>query len=245
MFPKDAHGVHDNVHARQAATPVGGRVVGGEVDGDAFVAGPAPGQGIPVTQGQDEGVAARGERIGERAADEPGGAGEQDAQRSAAPPSLRAFATRVLATGTVASVASSLAATLLGHHRTRSYASASNATSHWVWGDEAGDRHRADVPHTLVGYCIHHASSVFWATAYEGWLASRRPPHPVAAAAAVTLVAYMVDYHVVPRRLTPGFERHLHKGDMLLTYVAFGAGLAAAALWRQHQDGPPPPGHSE
>lgn len=102
-----------------------------------------------------------------------------------------------------------------------------------MWGEEAKYRRCTDVPHTLVGYAIHHACSVFWACGYEALMATRRPPAPEVGAGAVALVAYVVDYHLIPERLTPGFEGHLRKRDMLATYVAFAAGLAAAQRMRR------------
>lgn len=133
----------------------------------------------------------------------------------------------------MASVASTLAASLLAHACTGSYASATNATSHWVWGARAKARHRADLPHTALGYGIHHASSLLWACVFERWLAARRAPAPAVAAAAVTTLAYVADYHVVPARLTPGFERHLPRRALFVIYGAFAAGLALTALYRR------------
>lgn len=52
------------------------------------------------------------------------------------------------------------------------------------------------------------------------------------ATATTALVAYVVDYHVVPKRVTPGFESRLPKGTLGLTYVALGAGFARAAVLR-------------
>ena len=123
----------------------------------------------------------------------------------------------------------------LARARTGSYASGTNATSHWLWGESAKQRHAADLPHTAVGYAIHHASSLLWAFAFERWLAARRPPHPVRAAATVTAVAYVVDYRVVPKRLTPGFEQHLPRRARFAAYAAFAAGLAVTALYRHRR----------
>jgi hypothetical protein len=55
------------------------------------------------------------------------------------------------------------------------------------------------------------------------------------AAATTALLAYIVGYHVVPKRGTLGFESHLSKGSLALTYVALGAGFALAALLRQRR----------
>jgi hypothetical protein len=56
----------------------------------------------------------------------------------------------------------------------------------------------------------------------------------VAAAATTAAVAYVVDYHVVPYRLTPGFEVHLSRQALGLTYLALAAGFVAAALARSN-----------
>ncbi|MFX5839837.1 hypothetical protein ABTE60_21225, partial [Acinetobacter baumannii] len=42
-------------------------------------------------------------------------------------------------------------------------ATATNATSHWVWGEPAMRHREPSVRHTALGYAIHHASSIFWA----------------------------------------------------------------------------------
>ncbi|WP_327363053.1 hypothetical protein [Caballeronia arvi] len=55
----------------------------------------------------------------------------------------------------------------------------------------------------------------------------------MSAAAATAIVAYVVDYHVVPKRFTPGFETHLSKRALAMTYVALAAGFAIAALVRR------------
>jgi hypothetical protein len=142
---------------------------------------------------------------------------------------------RALLSGSVASVACTLVASVLARSRTRSLASASNATSHWIWGEPAKWRRRPDMRHTAVGYAIHHASAIFWAVIYERWRAARNTPPPLVAAGAISTLAYVVDYHVVPPRLTPGFDRHLTKRGMLLAYGAFAAGLAATAALREQR----------
>jgi hypothetical protein len=41
----------------------------------------------------------------------------------------------------------------------------------------------------------------------------------------VTAGAYVVDYHLVPKRLTPGFEERLSPGALALVYAALGVSL--------------------
>ena len=54
-------------------------------------------------------------------------------------------------------------------------------------------------------------------------------------AAATSAAAYIVDYTFTPRRLRPGFRKHLGPGSMFAAYAAFAAGLAAAAIVRDRQ----------
>lgn len=125
----------------------------------------------------------------------------------------------------MASVLSIAAAALLARPRTGSAVSVANAPSHWLWGESARYRHDVTLSHTLTGFAIHHASSVFWAVAHEAAV-DRLRVRPEAVAPVVATTAMAVDYRVVPKRLTPGFERHLGRGSLIAVYAAFAAGLA-------------------
>ncbi|HVJ36714.1 MAG TPA: hypothetical protein VM687_02800 [Stenotrophomonas sp.] len=138
---------------------------------------------------------------------------------------------RALGSGTCASLCSTVVVSWLSHRRTTAVPAATNATSQWVWGRQAHRRDGWSLRHTLAGYVIHHASSLFWAAGFEWLRRGRRAAAPVATlAAATTTVAYLVDYRVVPPRLSPGFDRRLRRADLLPIYVAFGLGLALPAL---------------
>jgi hypothetical protein len=73
-----------------------------------------------------------------------------------------------LVTGSVASIVSTVALAVLARSE-GSGVQPTNATSHWLRGDEAARRENADIAHTSVGYATHHA--VFWALPFEAWLA--------------------------------------------------------------------------
>ena len=48
--------------------------------------------------------------------------------------------------------------------------------------------------------------------------------------AAITTAAYVVDFNLTPRRLTPGFEKRLSKRGLFIVYATFALGLATGAL---------------
>ena len=71
------------------------------------------------------------------------------------------------AVGAVASVLSTAVLALASRRATGSWSACLNATSHWVWGDEAADHLEPSLRYTGLGYLIHHGASCFWATLYE------------------------------------------------------------------------------
>jgi hypothetical protein len=69
-----------------------------------------------------------------------------------------------------------------------------------------------------------------WATVFERLRRIRPgPASTVAAAAATSALAYVVDYKAVPQRLQPGFDVQVPRATLGAFYVAFAAALAAAA----------------
>ena len=135
--------------------------------------------------------------------------------------------------GTLAGITSTIALAVMARAEDKGALQPTNATSHWLNGDEAASVRQADIPHTLVGYATNHAATVFWALVLEAWIARRRrPPTPanlLGDAIAVSAVAVVVDYGATPKRFTPGWEFVLSKRAMAVVYAAMAVGLAAGA----------------
>lgn len=135
-----------------------------------------------------------------------------------------------------AGMLSTAALMLLGRRENGSAAAPLNATSHIVWGDSAAAVDRPDWKHTAVGQVLHHASSFFWGAMFEALQArrARRARRTVAGvltdAAVTTGVAAVVDLKLVPKRLTPGFEKRLSGRALTMTYGALAAGLVIGGL---------------
>ena len=135
-------------------------------------------------------------------------------------------------TGTVASLTTTAALAALAKAEGKGALQPTNSTSHWLHGEEAGHVDRADAAHTLVGYGTHHASAFFWALPFEAWLAMRPPRSTselLSDAAVMAGIAAAVDYGLVPKRLTPGWEEVLSKRSVAVTFAAMALGLAAGA----------------
>ena len=136
--------------------------------------------------------------------------------------------------GTVASVASTAMLAACGRAERRDASGPINGPSQWIWGRHAAVRRGFSLRYTVTGYLIHHAMSVLWATLFERASHPRNsasPAHILRAAAATSALACLVDYRMVPKRLTPGFERQLSRKSLFATYSVFALALGGAALF--------------
>ena len=148
-------------------------------------------------------------------------------------PLLRAD--RLIAGGLAAAALSGLALAWRGRAETGSAAAPLNAPSQWLHGREALHEDGMTWRHTALGALVHGASSMLWAGLYE-LLRERRERRgsstgaaaALADAAAVTAVAAVVDFKLVPDRLSPGFQHRLSQPAVLLAYATFAAGLLLA-----------------
>jgi hypothetical protein len=168
-----------------------------------------------------------------------GGAGRMQSQGQLQ--RLGDAARRALFSGASASICSALALAVCSRIDEGSFAGGLNGPSQWLWGETEAYTRKPSARHTIVGYGIHHLTSVFWATIYERAFGERAegktPLRRCAEAALSTTGAYVVDYHLTPPRLRPGFKKHVRTPSIFVIYGAFAAGLAGAAIIRDRNQG--------
>lgn len=142
-------------------------------------------------------------------------------------------ARRAIFSGSAASVLSGVVLAICGKWERNAPAGPLNGPSQWVWGERAARRSRVTVRETALGYSIHHAVSMGWATLHEkhiaGLIPSRSPAARVAEAAVTATLAYVMDYGVARGRLQPGFDKHIGGMSLCAVYAAFALGLAMGA----------------
>lgn len=144
--------------------------------------------------------------------------------------SLREFASGTAAVASAATAATTVATLLLGQQRDQSAWAPLNAVSHIAFGDEAAEHTELSAKYTGTGAAINGAAMMSWAAVYTVGMRSLRRPSlstAVAAGAVVSALAYVTDYYVVPKRLTPGFEKRLAPRSLFVIYATLAAGLAA------------------
>jgi hypothetical protein len=136
--------------------------------------------------------------------------------------------------GSVASLLSAAFLLLAGYRECRHPAAPVNAISHWIWDTPALSENGASASHTLAGYLIHHAASIWWGVWHaKAWGTRARAKRPVPAlvgGATAAAVACFVDYRLTPQRLTPGFEHRLSSRAMVGVYACFALGLALGSM---------------
>lgn len=137
---------------------------------------------------------------------------------------------RTLLASAVTSAATTAALCLLSRQDTGHPAAALNATSHILWGDKAAKKNEWDIRHTLAGGLLNAGAMGLWSlvqtllpTPRSAWGAARN-------AGLVTALAYATDYHVVPRRFTPGFELRLSRKSLFGAYAVMAGALALSAF---------------
>lgn len=152
----------------------------------------------------------------------------------------RSLVRAALLSGLGASALSSIAIAAGSRAKHGHAAAGLNGPSQWIWGRQAAHERELSWKHTVVGTAIHQASAWLWSSLFEYICHKNRAPdvqpstaQVMATAAGVTGLAYVVDYHMTPKRLEPGFDKHLSSRSMVLTYAAFAAGLALTHLWRE------------
>lgn len=146
------------------------------------------------------------------------------------------FAFDSACTGVIATAATAATAAACGHVESGQAIAPLNAISHIVWGDRAARQNAPSWKYTFTGLATHTAAVTSWAAIHEFFAhraAARGDASTVLLSAiGVSALAYLVDYRVVPDRLTPGFEKRLSQRSLLGVYAVLASGLAAGSLLR-------------
>lgn len=145
-----------------------------------------------------------------------------------------------LVSGTLAGLFSMAVLLLTGKRETGSAVAPVNAESQWLWGEESLREDAPTMRHTFAGFVTHQLATVFWATLYAVVRGQRRPVRTATQALvgglATSATAALVDYTVVPGRLTPGFEHRLSTASMVAVFAAIAAGIAIGGLLQRDRD---------
>lgn len=146
-----------------------------------------------------------------------------------------------LETGAIAAGATTAAVAIASHVDTGEMLPGINAVSHIAWGDVAATHDEVSAKYTGLGAALNAFAIGGWALLHVACFrkASQKSLVDAVALGAVTsTTAYITDYHIVPKRFTPGFEKVVKPHSMLAIYSVLGVALGVGTwLSIQHRKG--------
>jgi hypothetical protein len=148
------------------------------------------------------------------------------------------YMTDTLHTGFLAGLTTTVAAATCGAMEGQTPVAPLNAVSHILYGDRAALEEGASAQFTLPGMALNAAAVGSWAAVYEaafGETADKDPFFGLVGGVAVSALAYITDYYVVPRRLTPGFELRLSNKSLFGIYASLALSLGLGPIVCRHR----------
>jgi hypothetical protein len=138
-----------------------------------------------------------------------------------------------LVTGAASIAATSVVIAAWGQAKQGSPWAPFNVIAHMVLGEKATARASFSARETLMGLGLHASALATWALIYERSPAGKLIlPQSLGTGALAAVLIYLLDYHVFPERLRPGFEKRLGPASIPATYAALALALGLSPLWK-------------
>jgi len=148
--------------------------------------------------------------------------------------SLAEFVSDTICTATSATVGTTVAVAAAGQADNRNPAAPINAVSHILWGDRAALKDGVSAKYTLSGFLLNAFAMLMWAAVFEALFGKKAKEGDAVSAivggTVVSALAYVTDYHIVPERFTPGFEKRLSDPSMFGVYAVLAVSLGLGAM---------------
>lgn len=142
-------------------------------------------------------------------------------------PAIHTPSRHTIAASTAATLTTALLTALIAKRRGDSAVAPMNAVSHIAHGEKAAHRQGLSLKYTLMGFALHHAANMVWGALHQrlGRDSAGTASGAVARGVATAATAYLIDYHVMPRKLRPGFEKRMSKGERIAVFAVMALAL--------------------
>lgn len=136
-------------------------------------------------------------------------------------------------TGVAGAAATTAAIAVFGKTKDGSAWTPFNGISHMLFGEKAADVDGFAPKETLTGLGLNAGAVTTWGVIYEKVAGQVPFPQSLATAAVASAVIYTLDYHVLPERLRPGFEKRTGGDAVLATYILLALSMGLSPLWKK------------
>jgi len=107
-----------------------------------------------------------------------------------------------------------------------------NGIAHMLFGETAANRDGFVPRETLVGLGLNGTAIVTWGVLYEAIAGRTAFPVSLLTGSAASALIYLLDYHIFPPKLRPGFDKRLGSDAILAAYLFLAAVFALSPLWK-------------
>ena len=136
-------------------------------------------------------------------------------------------------TGAIGAITTAAAIAAYGKRKEGSAWTPFNAIAHMALGEQTIQKEGYSSPETLTGLGLHSSAVLTWGAMYEK-LAGKTPfPKSLATGAAASGIIYLLDYHILPPKMRPGFEKRLGNQSVATVYGLLALVLGLSPLWKQ------------
>jgi hypothetical protein len=136
----------------------------------------------------------------------------------------------------VCTLATAAAVALCGQLENGNAVAPLNAISHISYGDEALAQDDLSLKYTGTALALNKSANASWAAIHEMAVGEYQDEGnfaiSLAGGAVISALAYIVDFHLVPKRLTPGFEHKLSKRSLFFIYLVLALSLGLGGMKR-------------
>jgi len=141
--------------------------------------------------------------------------------------------TRGLKTGLALAGATNTTIMLASDRENGSPWAALNCVAHIVDGDDKEQPREYAPRESRLGILVNGTAMSAWGVLYEGALLVTNTKSSPLTAVLATAAAYVIDYKIVPKQLTPGIEKRLSPQSVMLSYAAMTVMFALSPLWNK------------
>lgn len=112
-----------------------------------------------------------------------------------------------------------------------------HAVSHILFGDKVLHEARFHAKYWVSGFVLNAGAMYGWAVVAELgylWLSLKAGDliTAVLMAIALTIIAFITDFHIVPKRYTPGFEKVISRYALYTVYLCLAIGFVFGGMYR-------------